>query len=246
MRLVLSLLFTFFVVVPDFAQTAPVPSPPNPAAAGTASMTSILPDLDRLQSTASQANVDLGRLRIERWKADNDSKRQAQSNSDSIQRNLTSALPGLIANVRSAPQDVGAEFKLYRNLVALYDVFASLTESTGAFGAKSDYDALAQQLEVIDSVRRNLGNSLESLTSSTQSELAQLRSQVRTLQQAAAVPSTPSKKVIVDDNEPAKKTTHKKKTAKPATPAGDGSNSSSSGSNSGNGTATPAATPKSQ
>ncbi len=221
-------------------------SPAHSPAAGSTSMTSILPDLDRLQAAASEANHDLAYMRIDKWKADADSKRQAQATADSVQRNLTSALPALISNVRSAPQDLGEEFKLYRNLNALYDVFASLTESTGAFGAKSDYEALAQQLDVIDSVRRNLGNALESLTASTQSELAQLRTQVHTLQQAAAAPPSPPKKVIVDDNEPAKKTTHKKKTTKPATPASDSSGSGSSGSNGGNSSATPAAAPKSQ
>ncbi len=229
------------------AQTPPsgtaAPSATAPAA-GSISMTSILPDLDRLQAAASQANHDLAYVRIEKWKTDSDSKRQAQTTADSVQRNLTNALPALISNVRSAPQDLAAEFKLYRNLNALYDVFASLTESTGAFGAKSDYEALAQQLEVIDSVRRDLGNALESLTSSTQAELNQLRIQVHTLQQAAASPPPPPKKVIVDDNEPVKKTTHKKKTTKPATPPSESSGSSSSGSTGGN--ATPAATPKSQ
>jgi hypothetical protein len=208
-------------------------------------MTSILPDLDRLESMASEANHDLGYMRIEKWKADSDSKRQAQATADSVQRNLTSALPALISNVRSAPQDLAAEFKLYRNLNALYDVFASLTESTGAFGAKSDYDALARQLDVIDSVRRDLGNAIESLTSSTQSELTQLRTEVHTLQQAAATPPTPPKKVIVDDNEPVKKTTHKKKTTKPAADS-NGATSTPSGSSGGNSNATPAATPKAQ
>ena len=172
----------------------------------------MLPDLDRLQTAASQATLDLGRLRIDKWKTDADSKQQAQANTDSVRRNLTSALPGLIAAVRSAQQDLGAEFKLYRNLNALYDVFASLTEATGAFGPKDDYEALAQQLETIDSVRRNLGDRLEQLTSSTQSELVQLRTQVRAYQQAAA--AAPPKKVVVDDTQPAKKTVHKKK--KPA------------------------------
>jgi hypothetical protein len=217
--------------------------PPKAPAIGSTSMTSILPELDRLQAAASEADHDLAYMRIEKWKADSDSKRQAQATADSVQRNLTSALPALISNVRSAPQDLGEEFKLYRNLNALYDVFASLTESTGAFGAKSDYDALARQLDVIDSVRRNLGNALESLTASTQSELAQLRTQVHTLQQAAATPPPPPKKVVVDDNEPAKKSTHKKKLAKSPS---DTSGSSSSGSNGGNSSATPAAAPKSQ
>ena len=98
-----------------------------------------------------------------------DSKQQAQSNADSIQRNLTQALPALIGAVRSAPQDMNAEFKLYRNLNVLYDVLVSLTESAGAFGPRGDYDALARQLGVIDSVRRSLADSLENLTASTQS-----------------------------------------------------------------------------
>lgn len=225
------------------AQTPPSATPASAPTTGSTSMTSILPDLDRLQAAATQANHDLAYMRIEKWKTDSDSKRQAQATADSVQRNLTSALPALISNVRSAPQDLAEEFKLYRNLNALYDVFASLTESTGAFGAKSDYDALAQQLDVIDSVRRDLGNALESLTASTQTELAQLRTQVHTLQQAAATPPPPPKKVVVDDNEPVKKTTHKKKTTKPAT---DNSNPTSSGSSSNNGAATPAAAPKSQ
>jgi chromosome segregation ATPase len=174
-------------------------------------MRSVTPDLDRLQTASSQARLDLGRLRIDKWKADGESKRQAQSNADSVERNLTSALPGLIDAVRAAPQDLNAEFKLYRNLNALYDVFASLTESAGAFGPRSDYEALAQQVDTFDSVRRNLADTLEQLTSSTQSEIAQLRSQVRTYQQAAATAPTPVKKVVVDDTAPTKKPVHKKK-----------------------------------
>ena len=113
------------------SQTSPASMPAPSArvpATGSTSMTSILPDLDRLQAAASQANHDLAYMRIEKWKTDSDSKRQAQATADSVQRNLTSALPALISNVRSAPQDLAEEFKLYRNLNALYDVFASLTE----------------------------------------------------------------------------------------------------------------------
>ena len=97
-----------------------------------------------------------------------------------MQRNLTAALPGMIDAVRAAPRPLGAEFKLYRNLNVLYDVFASLTEATGAFGPKSDYEALGQRLEAIDIVRRHLGDTLEQLTSATQSEVIRLRTQVHT------------------------------------------------------------------
>ncbi len=190
------------------AQTQPASAPPaNPATSAALSA-----DLDRLQSAASQANVEIAHVRIDKWKADSASKQQAQANADSLRRNLTSALPGLITGFRAAPQDASAGFKLYRNLTALYDVLASFTESAGAFGQRSDYEALAQQLSVIDSVRHNLGDDLENLTYAKEEELKQLQTRVQTLQQhAAAAAAAPPKKVVVDDTQPAKKTTHKKK-----------------------------------
>jgi hypothetical protein len=180
-------------------------------------MTPVLSDLDRLQSASGATDATISRLKVEKWKADGNSKRQAESNAESIQRNLRSALPGLMSSVRSSPQDMAAEFKLYRNLNALYDVMSSLTESAGAFGPKGDYDALAQQLEVFDSVRRNLGDSLEQLATSTQSQVEQLRTQVRTLQ-AQATAAAPPKKTVVDDDEKPSKTasSSKKKVKKPA------------------------------
>jgi hypothetical protein len=224
MKTLLHLAFLFSVSSLLFGQSVAAPAnPPDLPATG-----SMISNLDRLQSAASQTNIELGHLRIEKWKADAGSKQQAQANADSIQRNLTTALPGLIDNVRSAPQSVDADFKLYRNLNVLYDVLASLTESTGAFGLRSDYDALAQQLSVMDSVRRNLGDELEKLTASTQSELNQLRAQVHTMQQQQSAAATPPKKVIVDDSEAPKKTAHKKKPAQKS-----GAQSSSSGTGTG-------------
>jgi len=238
MKIAVSLLFASLVAATILAQNAPAPAPAGNAPRGSVSMTSILPELDRLQAAAQQANLNLAQLRIEKWKVDADTKRQTQSNADSVQRNLTSALPGLISDVRSAPQSLQAEFKLYRNLNVLYDVFASVTESAGAFGPKTDYEALAQQLGVIDSVRRNLANALEQLTGSTQAELDQLRNQVHALQQAAAAAPPPPKKVVVDDSETPKKATRKKKMTKP--PSAD---TTGSGASSASGSATP---PKSQ
>jgi hypothetical protein len=183
---------------------------------GSYSMTPVLAELDRLQVMSAALEGDISRLRIDKWKADSNSKRQAESNAESIQRNLKSALPGMISGVRSAPQDLGAEFKLYRNLNALYDVMGSLTESAGAFGPKNDYEALAQQLDTLDGIRRNLGDSLEQLTATTQSQLDQLRTQVRMLQTQAA--AAPPKKVVVDDSESAKPSSASKKKTKKAAP----------------------------
>lgn len=216
MKIALSLLLLCLAAPPTVAaQTQGSPATPY----------SLSTDLDRLQAAASQASLDIGHMRIEKWKTDGESKRQAQANADSIQRNLSSALPQLVQSVRMAPQDLNAQFKLYRNLNALYDVMAGLTESAGAFGQKSDFQALADQLQTIDSVRHNLADDLEHLTSATQTELNQLRTELRNQQRAAAAAPAPAKKVVVDDTQPTKKTIHKKKstTKKPteSTSSGD-------------------------
>jgi hypothetical protein len=122
--------------------------------------------------------------------------------------------------LQSSPEDLSATFKLYRNLDALYDVFGSVAESAGAFGSKDDFQALSNDLNAIERSRRSLGERLENLTASKEAELAQLRTQVKTLQ---AAPPQPPKKIVVDDNEPPKKPVAKKKPVpkppKPTPPA---------------------------
>ena len=201
---------------------AQMSAPPPAANAQANTSASILPDLDRLQAAAAQANLDISHMRIEKWKTDGDNKHQAQSNADSLQRNLTSALPGLIDGFKASPQDLAAGFKLYRNLNALYDVLVSFTESAGAFGPKNEYEALAQQVNIMDSVRRDLADNLERLTSLTEGELNQLRLQVKAMQQQqAAAAEAPPKKVVVDNSEaPKKKTTHHKKTSSSTSTSG--------------------------
>jgi hypothetical protein len=187
------------------AQTAlPAPAPPNAA--------SLQNLLSRIDQTSQDAAQDITRLRIDKWKADSSDKQQAQANAESVQRNLAAALPGMTSAVRTAPQDIAANFKLYRNLNALYDVMKTVTEASAAFGPKQDYQTLAQYTDQIDGYRRNLADYMESLTASQNAELLQYRSQAKAAQAAAA---TAPKKVIINDDAPVKKTA-KKKTPKPA------------------------------
>jgi len=176
------------------------------------SAATLQPMLSQIDASAQQAALDLAKLRIEKWKADSNSKQQAQSNADSLQRNLTNALPGMTSAVRAAPQSLAPAFKLYRNLSALYDVLTGLAESAGAFGPQQDFDSLKQQTEAFDNYRRSLGDYLESLTAQRDSELARARAQ----QQAPAVVP---KKVISDEDTPpptTKKKTAKKRTTPPS------------------------------
>ena len=166
--------------------------------------------LGQLRQTSQNMQADLSRMRIEKWKSDSGSKRQAQTNAESIQRNLQSALPEIMAQLNNAPEDMAATFKLYRNLDALYDVVGSVTESAGAFGSRDEFQSLSNDLNSLESIRRSLGERLQNLASSKETELARLRTQVKQMQ---AAPPPPPKKVVVDDTEPAKKPAKKKKPA---------------------------------
>jgi hypothetical protein len=168
----------------------------------------VLDILVKIEQEAQNANVDLARLRVEKWKTDSQQKQQSQASVDSIARNLSAALPGMTSAVRKAPSDFTGNFKLYRDLVALNDAFKNLTESAGAFGPKQDYEALSQHAAAFDSYRSTMADYIESLAAQKDAEVARLRSTVR-----QAAPTLP-KKIIVDDNAPApakKKSTTKKK-----------------------------------
>lgn len=174
--------------------------------------------LTQLERAALDANGALGRLRIDKWKTSSDQKQQAQANVQSLQRNLSYAIPELTSKIRQAPGDLGANFKLYRNLNALYDVLSNVAESAGAFGPKDQYEMLAQPVSSIDQVRHDLGDRLEQLTANNQGELDRLRAQVQAIRQAEV--AAPPKKIVIDDNasEPkARKTKPKKPVAKPKT-----------------------------
>ena len=174
--------------------------------------------LAQLEATSKSTQDDLTRLRIEHWKTDNSSKRQALGNVESIQRNLQNALPEMIGQLRNSPEDLPATFKLYRNLDALYDVLGSVVESAGAFGPKDDFQGLANDLTSFEGTRKQIAERLENLAALKEQEIVRLRTELKTAQ--AAVPAPPPKKIIVDDTEPVKKPVVKKKrpvAKKPAT-----------------------------
>ncbi len=182
-----------------------------------ASMTQLNGLLSQLETTAKTTQSNLVNLRIEHWKTDTASKKQALTNVDAIQRNLQGALPEIIGQLRATPEDVPATFKLYRNLDALYDVLGSVVESTGAFGSKDDLQALANDLNAFEATRKQIGERIESLSTAKEAEIVRLRGDLKTAQ--AAIPAAPPKKIVIDDAEPPKKPAKKKPAAKPATPA---------------------------
>ena len=165
--------------------------------------------LGQLHQTSQNLQADLSHTRIERWKTDSVTKRQTQSNAESIQRNLQSALPEIVSQLNNAPEDMAASFKLYRNLDALYDVLGSVADRVGVFGSKDEYQSLSNDLISLENLRRSLGERIQNLASSKETELTRLRGTIKAMQ---AAPPEPPKKVVVDDTEPpAKKPVKKKK-----------------------------------
>lgn len=160
--------------------------------------------LAQIDQSAQSAALDIAKLRIEKWKADSNSKQQAQSNADSLQRNLSNALPTLTSGVRTSPQAFAPTFKLYRNLTALYDVLSGLTESAGAFGPNQDFDSLKQDAEAFDGYRRSLGDYIETLAAKKDSDLT------RVARPQQPVSSAPKKVIVDNDPTPVKKKTKKK------------------------------------
>ena|SRR5271167_2845539 len=201
------------------APAAPASSAPPVPYTSVSQLNLVLSQVDQV----AQAMLgNLGALRIEKWKTDANTKRGTEADVESIQRNLQMALPEIIGQLRASPENIAATFKLYRNLDALYDVFGPVVESAGAFGPKDDYQSLQNDFNALERSRRALAERMETLASTKEGELTQLRTQVRDLEKHTVTPApAPLKKVIVDDTEPPKKPAKKKTTPKPkpTTPA---------------------------
>jgi hypothetical protein len=181
------------------------PAPSAPVSYSSASQLNQL--LTQLEQVSQTTQVDLAGTRVDHWKTDSNTKRQTQANVESLQRNLKTALPEIIGQMRNSPENLAASFKLYRNLDALYDVLSSVVEAAGAFGSKDEFQALDNDFNTIETARRSLAERMQGLAESKEGELAQLRTQVRNAQPVVA---TPPKKVVVDDTEPVKKPAAKK------------------------------------
>jgi len=205
------------------AQSEPVPvasaanGSPQSQPVSYVSVTQLNGLLSQIEATSKSTQEDLSRLRIERWRTDGPSKKQALAYVDSLERNLQGALPEIISQLRNAPEDLSASFKLYRNLEAVYPVLDRVAEGVQMYGSKDDLQSLSNDLNAFDGTRKQLAERIENLSSSKEQELTRLRTQLKSLQ--TQVEAAPPKKVVVDDTEPPKKPAPKKKTTTAKKPA---------------------------
>jgi len=148
-----------------------------------------------LQQTSQATQDDLSRLRIEKWKTDSGTKRQTEGDVESVQRNLQSALPGMLNDLKNSPENAPLTFKVYRNLDALYDVMNSVVESAGAFGNKEEFQSLNKDLGSLEDSRRAFASRMDKVANAKETEIGQLRTALQT-----ARAEIPPKKTVIDDN----------------------------------------------
>ncbi len=168
--------------------------------------------VSQVRASAEKSDGDVARLRIDKWKADAAGKQQATASAASIRRNLTNAVPDLLQRIQAAPGSLNANFRLYRNMNALYDTFSALVEEAGAFGTKEQYEPLAADVARLDQLRHQVAERVDLLAGANDAELARLRTQIA----AAAAGAKPAPKIVVDDDQQAKAKPKKKAAAKPA------------------------------
>lgn len=164
--------------------------------------------LEQVQRVAVSTNGDIGKLRIEKWKTDSDQKAQLQKVADSLQRNITYAVPGLVSDVQTSHGSVSSAFKLYHNLNVVYEFLSSLADAAGSLGKKEEYEPLAADAAALDAARSRLSQYIEQAAASYEA-------MVRNAEAAPREPAPPPR-IIVDDPVEKAKPAKKKPASKPA------------------------------
>src|SRR5260221_3894147 len=160
---VLTALLTLAAANPQESAGAPAGTHPPVAYASVSELNGIL---TQLEQTAQSIQSDLAKTHIEQWKTDSATKRQTLADVESIQRNLQSALPDMIAQLKSSPEGLGDRFKLYRNLVVLYDYFRSVAETAGRVWFKNYYQRPKNEFNACERARRTLCERIRKMSAS--------------------------------------------------------------------------------
>jgi hypothetical protein len=192
---------------PAPAQTPAAAPAPNPFA-----MMNLRPALANVQTAITNINVG-------HWKAPNDIRAATQQDIASMQKDLNTTLPPLLAQADSAgtangPAALAPAFAVFRNLDALYDVLLRVTETAGLAGSAADSSNLEDARAGLEDGRKKLGDWLLQAIGAQDAQVVRL--QAPAAPHAAAPAATAPNKIVVNDGPDTSKP-HKKKP--PPTPA---------------------------
>lgn len=196
-------------------------APPAPSAAEITQISALLqPALANVQGTTAALNIS-------KWKASRDVRQATQSDVESIQRDLGSTLPGLMAQADAAPGSVPPTFAVYRNLDALYDVLLRISQTADLSAPSREAEAVASSLKRLEAARSALGDSILNASRRHEARIVSLEAAIQTVRTAPAE----KRETVIDDGPAKRHTTHrsrhvrKKSEHKPASKATTSGNS---------------------
>jgi hypothetical protein len=194
MRFFPSILVALTISMPLAAQqTANLQVVPTPA---TSTPTAILrPALDSIQQA-------LTTLRPEKWKISSDNSQQTIANLSSIQTDIRTTLPSLLATADQRPDSAVQMLPAYRNVEALYDVLLRVTQVATLSAPTQQIVALQEAMDRLEKGRRELGDNIQASARAQSQQLGEVLAQLHTLQSApppqpvvcAPPPTAPAKR----------------------------------------------------
>lgn len=196
------------------AHAAPTPQQPptaNPAQPRTQASLALGNSLQQVNIAAAHLRRALDTINVPKWKAPGDVRQTTADDVDSMQRDVTDTLPGLINTALADPAQVSPAFSVYRNVDALYDVLLRVSETAQLAGASRDAALLEDQRVTLEDSRTKLGAALLQSAQAQDAEIVHLRATA-----APAAPPPPPAKTVVDDGPAAKPKSTKKRVHKPA------------------------------
>lgn len=132
------------------------------------------PALDILKTALIQ-------LKIDKWRASNPIRDEAQKNFESVQRDVASTLPSLLATADTAPDSAAKVLPVYRNVEALYDVTLRLVVAARLSAPSDQMSALDQALAHLDDARRALGDQLQGTADAQDKQVVRLQAALKAI-----------------------------------------------------------------
>jgi hypothetical protein len=163
-----------------------VPGPTSATAAkATPPSATLRPSLDVLKTA-------VGQLRIDKWKASGPIRDEAQKNLESVQRDVASTLPTLLAAADAAPDSAAKVLPVYRNVEALYDVTLRLVVAARLAAPSDQMSGLDQALARLDDGRHALGDQLQGDADAQEKRVSHLEAALKAVPPPLPPPPPPA------------------------------------------------------
>lgn len=219
---------TFLALLPAaLAQPAQTGAPASAAATGEAQTPTpagtpvSAPMLsENLVPALHQVQQAVGQIHLDHWKLSRQWKRQFQEDSNSIQNDLSSQLPGLLQTAQAAPQTLEPQLSVMHNVDALYDVLVRLGTAANLSGGKEDAALLADAMQQLEAARKASADQILNAATTQDQQVTAFRKQLAALQSAAHPAASNPHKIVVDNDLSShpkhRKVVHRRKPSAPA------------------------------